>query len=48
LKSKRSNDATVAIIAISIPIDAIVLPLCAVFGEPSRFIPMINRTAATT
>ena len=35
-------------IAISIPIDEIALPVRAVFGELSFFIPKIKRTAAKT
>ena len=48
LKSNNSNDRTVAMIAMSMPIDAIVLPLCAVLGELSLLIPIINSTAART
>ena len=48
LKSNSSNEITVAIIATSIPNDAIVFPLCAVLGELRRLIPIINKTAART
>lgn len=48
LKSNSSNEMTVAIIATSIPNDAIVFPLCAVLGELRRLIPIINKIAART
>lgn len=48
LKSNNSNDTTVAMIATSMPIDAIVLPLCADLGELSLLMPIINRIAAAT
>ena len=48
LKSNSPKETTVAIIAISIPMDASALPVLAVFGELSLLIPSIKRTAAIT
>jgi len=44
----KSKEISVAIIATSIPVEAIALPFLAVLGELSLLIPKINRTAERT